>query len=236
MKNPEIEVCIEQPATAKLAGLFNANRVELCSALDLGGLTPSFGLIEACRAIDGPEVYAMIRPRPGNFCYDSDEISIMKKDIIAAKKAGAHGVVFGCLLQNNTIDESSTSLLLDVARSHELGTTFHRAFDFVPDVETALLQLINIGINRILTSGTKAKAIDGVEVLKKLVSLSDGRIDIMAGSGINAGNVLEILETGVQAVHFTSKKPLETSDELNMGKQYIPDQEKIKKIIHAISK
>ncbi len=236
MKNPEIEVCIEQPATAKLAGQFNATRVELCSALDLGGLTPSFGLIEACRALEGPEVYAMIRPRPGNFCYDSGEITVMTKDIIAAKKAGAHGVVFGCLLQDNTIDEASTRLLLDVARSNDLGTTFHRAFDFVPDTETALLQLIDIGINRILTSGTKAKAIDGIEVLKKLVSLADGRIDIMAGSGVNADNVLQILETGVQAVHFTSKKPLDAADELNMGKQYIPDREKFKKIIHAITK
>lgn len=235
MKNPEIEVCIEQPQTASLAGQFNATRVELCSALDLGGLTPSFGLIKTCRALNGPEVYVMIRPRPGNFCYDTHEISVMTKDIIAAKDAGAHGVVFGCLTQDNAIDVSSTRQLFDVSRSLNLGTTFHRAFDFVSNPETALLQLIDIGIERILTSGTKAKAIDGVQVLKNLVSLSEGKIDIMAGSGINADNVREILETGVQAVHFTSKKAVTADDELNMGIQYIPDPEKIKNIIHAIS-
>ncbi len=231
----EIEICIEQIHTARIAGEYDVQRVELCSALDMGGLTPSFGLIEACSMVDNIQVFAMIRPRAGNFVYDKQEVNIMARDIRAAKNAGADGVVFGCLLPDNQLDLKSTQYLFDIARSLDLGTTFHRAFDFVPSPQVTLNQLIDIGMDRILTSGTKARAIEGEEVIKKLVKLSEGRIDIMAGSGVNAQNAAQLVDTGVQAIHFTARKPLSLEDPLKMGLKYIPDPDKIKNILHAIA-
>jgi copper homeostasis protein len=133
------------------------------------------------------------------------------------------------------MDLKSTQYLFNIARSLDLGTTFHRAFDFVPSPEASLNQLIDIGFDRILTSGTKPKAIEGEEVIRSLVKLSGGRIDIMAGSGVNAQNAPQLVDTGVQAIHFTARKPLSLDDPLNMGLNYTPDTDKIKKILHAIA-
>ena len=235
MLKTEIEVCIEDPDTAELAAQYGANRVELCSALDLGGLTPSAGLIEACVAVQGPEVFAMIRPRGGDFTYSSREVDSMARDIEAAQKAGAGGVVFGCLHDDHRLDMKTNKHLIDIAHSMNMGTTFHRAFDFTPDPESTLEKLIELGFDRLLTSGTRKTAIEGIETIRKLVKIANGRIDIMAGSGVNDRNAAELLTTGIQAIHFTARTALTTKDPLDMGIRYVPDPEKIKKIIHAIA-
>lgn len=236
MKRTEIEICIEQPATAVIAHQLGADRVELCSALDLGGLTPSYGLIEACTGFQGLEVFVMIRPRPGNFVYNAREIEVMIRDIHAAKEAGAHGVVFGCLMEDNNLDIDNTRRLYETAVSYGLGTTFHRAFDFVVNPRHSLEKLMDIGLDRILTSGTKPKAFEGLNLIQNMVELSGDKIDIMAGSGINHENARQIMETGVHALHFTARKTENKVDKLNMGLRYQPDPEKIKKILHVIAK
>jgi copper homeostasis protein len=235
MMKVEIEICIEQLHTAQIAGEFKVNRVELCSALDLGGLTPSFGMTQACSDIENIQVFSMIRPRGGDFVYDEREINIMAQDIRAAKKAGADGVVFGCLLPDNRIDLKNTRFLFEIAHSLNLGTTFHRAFDFVPSPQESLTHLISIGFDRILTSGTKATAIEGEEIIRNLVNISKGRIDIMAGSGVNPHNVTQIVDTGVQAIHFTARRAIKYHDTLNMGLKYTSDSDKIKNILHEIA-
>lgn len=230
----EIEVCVEKIETALAANKFGANRIELCNALDLGGLTPSIGIIESCSENCSLDIYSMIRPRGGRFDYTPDEIKIMLKDIKAAKDAGADGVVFGCLNNDFTIDKYQNQILFDQAKSLNLGVTFHRAFDRVINPEEALEFLINLGVDRILTSGQKTTAIEGLENIKHFVNKSNGKIKIMAGSGVNTSNVRELIQTNVDAIHFTSRKEIPLEDSLNMGKEYEPDITKIKTIVELI--
>ena len=231
----EIEICLEEPETAVLADQSGAKRIELCSALDLGGLTPSFGLIQTCVTQCDLEVFVMIRPRGGDFVYSAEELAIMEADLVAAKNAGAHGVVFGCLTEKNELDLAANRTLIQKSKELGLGTTFHRAFDFCTQPEKSLFDLIDMGFDRLLTSGQKPRAIDGIDLIKKRVRIAEDRIQIMAGSGVNAENAFMLSATGIHAIHFTARKPVSLEDPLNMGLKYIPDPEKIKQIIHAIS-
>lgn len=234
MKKVEIEICLEEVDIAILADQSGAKRIELCSALDLGGLTPSFGLIQTCVAHCDLDVFVMIRPRGGDFVYSPEELTVMEQDLVAAKNAGAHGVVFGCLTEKNELDLAANRTLIKKAKELGLGTTFHRAFDFCSQPEKSLLNLIDIGFDRLLTSGQKPRAIDGIDLIKKLVVLAEDRIQVMAGSGVNPENASILSASGIQAIHFTARKPVNLEDPLNMGLKYIPDPEKIKQIIHAI--
>jgi copper homeostasis protein len=221
----KLEACIETLAEAKLAAAYNLNRVELCSALDLGGLTPTAALISACAEVI--EVHAMIRPRGGDFCYAPDEVALMLSEIEDAKKAGAVGVVFGCLDAENQLDVEATKILTQKAKQHGLQSTFHRAIDFVPDQESVLEKLIVLGINRVLTSGGKPTAIAGLEEIARLVKTANGRIEIMAGSGVNASNAAALKTSGVDALHFSIRKPTGSVLPLGMGANYGLDEEKI---------
>ena len=199
----QVEVCafsIESCLNAQRAG---AHRVELCGGLYEGGTTPSYGLIERARAVLSIHLYVMIRPRGGDFCYDEDELAVMRSDIQVAKKLGADGVVFGILLPNGEVDVHRTAELAELAKP--MGVTFHRAFDMAIDPFEALEAVIQTGEKRILTSGQQNTAPEGQDLIQQLTQKAAGRIEIMAGSGVNAGNALLLAKTGVQALHLTGK-------------------------------
>lgn len=199
----QVEVCafsIESCLNAQQAG---ATRIELCGGLYEGGTTPSYGLIKRAREVTTLQLYVMIRPRGGDFCYDDEEFLVMKQDIELAKELGADGVVFGLLLPTGEVDEVRTAELVALAKP--LQVTFHRAFDVAKDPFEALEAVIRTGAVRILTSGQENSALDGAELLTQLAKKAAGRIDLMAGSGVNVMNAVQLAQTGVQALHLTGK-------------------------------
>ncbi len=222
------EICTDSLDGAKMADKCKIKRIELCSALSVGGLTPSPSLTAKCASIKTLETHVMIRPREGNFVYSAAEIEIMLKDIQFQAEAGAKGVVFGCLTTENTIDIQQNITLVEEARKYKLQCTFHRAFDFVASHIEALESLINIGFNRILTSGGKPTAHEGIELIEQLIEKANGEIEIMAGSGVNPANAVELASTGISALHFTAHHI--TTYQLGMGASTSPNKEKIQSI------
>ncbi|MBL4709402.1 MAG: copper homeostasis protein CutC [Flavobacteriales bacterium] len=225
------EVCIDSYEGALLAKEHEVKRVELCSALSVGGLTPSIALAKKCSEIEGLEVHAMVRSLEGNFVYSDAVIELLKQDIESLAAVGISGVVFGCLSPNHEIDIPSNKALLDFSKNMNLEVTFHRAFDYVPNPITSLEQIIQLGFDRILTSGTKPRAIEGIETIIQLVKTANGRIQIMAGSGVSSDHAIDLASTGIDALHFTSHQFVSQTDELGMGKRSIPDPQKIESII-----
>ena len=204
MKYPELEICVfsvESAVTAQKAG---ADRVELCSGFTEGGLTPSAGAIRMVRKLLNIECYVMIRPRGGDFCYTDLEFDQMHRDIEFAKSCGVDGVVLGVLQPNGHVNITRTREL--VQHAAPLKVTFHRAFDLAVNPFRALDDLVICGCHRVLTSGQKATAVEGLDTIKKIVSYAAGRMDIMAGSGVNPENAHKFVEAGVQALHFSAKK------------------------------
>jgi copper homeostasis protein len=224
-----LEVCVDSFEGAQLAERFGANRIELCSGLSVGGLTPSNGLTAKCAEII--ELHAILRNREGDFVYSPRSIKIMLDDIDSFAQSGANGIVFGCLTGQNQIDIEANTTLVQEAKILGLETTFHRAFDYCKDPKKSLETIIDLGFDRLLTSGKQPTAIEGIELIRKLVSWADGRIEIMAGSGVNASNALELIEAGVDAIHFTSHTFANSKDSFGMGSKSIPDEEKIASII-----
>jgi copper homeostasis protein len=231
----QLEVCIETLQEAKLAEQYKCNRIEVCSALDLGGLTPSYGLIHACTNLQNIDSHILIRPRAGNFVYSNSELILIKEDIKIAAEAGAKGVVFGCLDSNNNVDSKSCELLLQFAKGHQLQTTFHRAVDFTKNYQKAIQIIIDLGFDRILTSGQEETALKGIHTIQSAINVYSKQIEIMAGSGINAKNVSFFKETGLAAIHFSIRKKNKTQSELDMGTYNQPDEEKLKQIIQKIN-
>lgn len=212
-----LEVCIESLAAAHTAHRNGADRLEICSALGLGGLTPSIGLVSAIQhSLDIPSM-VMIRPRHGDFHYSLGEWTQMEQTIHLVKELGVKGVVFGCLHEDNRLDISSNALLVKAAEGMEI--TFHRAFDLVPNPQEAMESLIGLGITRILTSGQAATAWEGRELIRQLVEQADGRISILPGAGISGENVAELIDyTGVTEVHSSgSEKRFSTQERLLPG-------------------
>lgn len=195
-----VEVCVDSAASAVAAQRGGASRVELCSSLSEGGITPSAGLMEITRAAISIPIQVMIRPRAGDFCYDEDEFRVMRNDIELAKKIGADGIVVGILDQDGSIDVRRTRQLVDLSRP--LAVTFHRGFDMTLDLLRALEDVCQTGADRILTSGGEQTAAEGSTAIGQLVQRAAGRIVIMAGSGINAENAPSLVErTGVKEIH-----------------------------------
>jgi len=198
-------------AVDSITGLDNAvrggaQRIELCAALDIGGLTPTIGLMAVAAEAPVP-VYAMIRPRAGHFVFDAREEEVMLADIQAARSVGLAGVVVGASLTDNRLDTEMLARLIAVAE--DLGVTLHRAFDLVPDMDAALEQAVELGFERILSSGGQPKAMDGADVLKRLVEKAGDRLSVMPGSGIRAGNVREIVaRSGAREVHASGREAL----------------------------
>jgi len=229
-----IEFCIQSYEEMLATKRYGAKRVELCSALSVGGLTPSGGMMKACNKIEGVEVHVLIRPRTGGFCYSDDEFEIMKSDIKVAHREGSDGVVFGILNEQNEIDLERNQVLLDLAKSLKMEATFHRAFDFVKEPLMALDQLIEMGFSRILTSGQKPTAIEGIELIDELTKQARGRIEIMAGSGVNGSNAAQIKNTGIDALHFTIGKSIASDDHFGMGSLSQVDTRKIELIVETL--
>lgn len=200
MTEPFLEVCVETIESAIIAERGGAHRIELCSALSEGGLTPSYGFLrKVCQELTIP-VFPMIRPRGGDFFYSNDEFDIMKEDIQQAKAMGVQGVVFGLLRQDSTVDIERTSELVHLARP--LKVTFHRAFDLTEDLSEALEDVIATGADTLLTSGGHAKITGGIKVADKLFQQAKGRIQILIGSGISTRNVRSLAEaTSIRNFH-----------------------------------
>lgn len=228
----ELEACVEHIEEAKLAAYFKLDRVELCQGLDLGGLTPTYASIENCAKYI--KVHALLRPRPGNFIYSAIELKWMVSELKNIKKAGAYGVVWGCLDENDQIDLNANMTLMKWAKRLNLVTTFHRAFDAIEHKEKALESLSNMGFDRILTSGGKSKIDENLEILEDLVSWKDERLEIMAGGGIDESNASKIKETGVDAIHFSINKKVEGEDLIGMGSNSRPDTDKLEKILRSL--
>jgi len=199
-----LEICADSVESALAAELGGAHRIELCGSLLEGGVTPSSGLISAVRSKIGIELYVMVRPRGGDFCYGPEEFETMERDVLTAKQLGAQGIVFGILRDDGSVDIRRTRHLVEIARP--LKATFHRAFDMSRDLEKSLEDLIMAGADRILTSGGEQKVEDGMSALARLVVNAKERIAVMAGGGITESNVHRILEgTGVREIHASVK-------------------------------
>ena len=211
--NIDLEICCGDLLSVFEAKKGGAKRIELCSGLSEGGLTPSISMIERAVGSGIPQVNILIRPRRGDFYYSSEEISLIKSDITHAVRAGAGGVVIGALTPSGDVDTEVMKRLIEAAKSEREDThiTFHRAFDLSNDYSKALEEIIKLGCDTLLTSGMAPNAFGGIETLKKLVSQAEGRISIMAGGGINTSNILEIIrQTGVKTVHTTARKFLQS--------------------------
>ena len=196
------EVCVASTAGARVAALGGADRIELCAALELGGITPSAGLIEA--TVDLIDTHVLIRPRAGDFVYGKDEIRVMAKDVEHAIDKGAVSVVIGALTADGDIDLPAMTRLLNAAG--DVPVTFHRAFDSTRDPLAALDDLLELGIDRLLTSGARPTAAEGVEAIAEYVRRCGDDLMILAGSGITPDNAARIVATtGVQEIHFSAR-------------------------------
>lgn len=197
------ELCAYSVDACRIAARLGVDRVELCASPAEGGVTPSMATIERVAKIEGIDVSVMIRPRGGDFLYSDDEFETMLRDIAYAREAGATGVVFGILTADGKVDVERTRQLVEASKGME--TTFHRAVDMTEDYEAAVEAVIAAGCNRILTSGSYDKAIDGIANIRRAVEIAKGRIEIMAGSGVVAANAKQLAAVGVDALHFSAK-------------------------------
>jgi copper homeostasis protein len=223
-----VEACVDSLRSAREAAAGGAGRLELCQNLTEGGTTPSWGLLAEVREQVALPLHVLIRPRGGDFLYTGDETAVMLRDIAAARGLGADGVVLGALDPEGRVDSATLRRLLDVARP--AAVTFHRAFDLGRDAAGALEALCALGIERVLTSGQAANAEAGIPRLAELVVRAAGRIEILAGGGIQPGNAVRIVrETGVREIHVRASRATESAmgfrrAEVYMGKRYEPDE------------
>ena len=205
-----IEVCANSAQSCVEAEAGGAARVELCAAIPEGGTTPSYGEIMMARKLTHRiDIHVLIRPRAGDFLYTEAEVGAMLHDIEAAQSLRVQGVVLGCLTPDGDIDEPLLDRLIAAARP--LSITFHRAFDVCRDPHHALESLIRHGIDRVLTSGQEATAVQGIPLLRDLVQQAGGRIIIMPGCGVRANNIARIeAETGAQEFHTSARRIIES--------------------------
>jgi copper homeostasis protein len=201
MPNPiALEICVESVEHAVAAARGGAQRIELCSDLSSGGITPSAGLMQTTRRHVSVPIHILIRPRAGDFYYSDREVEVMRDDIQAAKQAGMNGLVLGIMRDNTRIDVERTKMLVEFARP--LPVTFHRAFDLAKNAVTALEEVIQTGASRILTSGNQQRATDALAILARLVQSAGNRILIMPCGGINSTNITRIVRaTSAPEIH-----------------------------------
>ncbi|MBQ4347892.1 MAG: copper homeostasis protein CutC [Firmicutes bacterium] len=245
MNNIKLEVCCGSAEDVFAAAKAGADRVELNSALFLGGLTPSPGTVRLAKKAGIP-IMVMIRPREGGFCYSDSEISTMLEDIAVFSAEDIDGFVFGVLNPDGTVNREKNALLIKACGDKE--KVFHRAIDVVPDWTAALDILIELGFDRVLTSGQAANAIAGAETIGEMVKYSNGRIEILPGGGIRPGNAAELLsKTGCTQLHSScsslrSDKTCSANPNISFrgsnGEDMYPscDEDKIHKLLSAIGR
>ncbi len=216
-----LEICAGDIDSVIAAAKGGAERVELCSALSDGGITPSIGFIKQALKVDGLKVHVLIRPRGGDFLYTKEEIAMMIDDIATCRELGVHGVVIGALTADGDIDFEACKRMVEVAGN--MNITFHRAFDLCKDPIKSINQIIELGCNRLLTSGQAASAEAGVELLHKLVEYANGRIVILAGGGVTPTNAAKILQqSGTNEIHASARSTVQSNmkyrlDGVSMG-------------------
>jgi copper homeostasis protein len=200
-----LEVIVSSLDDARAAATGGADRFELCSALALGGLTPSLGTLALIKQQSEIPVMFMVRPREGGMAYTPGELGVMERDAELALEAGANGLVFGFLTPDGDVDVAETRAFLRRCSRVAPGRqwVFHRAYDVVRDPEVALEQLIDLGVTRVLTSGRGKTAMDGLDELRRTVEQADGRIEVLPGGGIRPANLGQVLATGVDQVHLS---------------------------------
>ncbi|MFB9862479.1 copper homeostasis protein CutC [Rufibacter immobilis] len=237
-----LEICVDSVASAVAAEQGGAQRIELCDYLACGGTTPSAGMISLVREKISIPIHVLIRPRRGDFLYSKEEMEIMKRDIRVCQEVGADGVVIGLLTKHGDIDIAQTEELINVAGS--LRVTFHRAFDLARNPLEALDQLLQLNIDRLLTSGQQETALQGVSLLKELQVQAGEKMKIMPGGGVTPENVKEIIQsTGVNEVHASVRRrvqgemvfrkdypPMSGNSPLSEFEQMIADVEQVSKI------
>ncbi len=202
----KVEICANSFESAKAAQDAGADRIELCTELSVGGLTPSLGLIEkVILELDIP-VHVLIRPRSSYFTYSEEDFDVMLRDITFCSEIGCAGIVSGILDHHLEIDIRRTAQLIEACKGMEF--TFHRAFDWVQDPIEEFKKLMDLKVDRLLSSGLKPMAVEGIALLKQLRDMSKGKIEIMPGGGINIKNALTFKEAGFESIHLsaTSKR------------------------------
>lgn len=207
-----IEICVESPAGVRAAIAGGATRIELCAALEVGGLTPSIGLMERAHALAraaGIPVFAMVRPRPGDFAYDADDLALAIRDARALVDAGADGLVFGTCADGRVAGEPARAWIDAVRAAHgALPCTFHRAIDLTEDPVAAAEIVADLGFDRILTSGGAAVAADGVATIAAMVARVGDRLRVMAGSGVSPQTIPKLAAAGIREFHASASRPV----------------------------
>lgn len=228
-----IQSCI----TAQQCG---ADRIELCASPAEGGITPPYSQIVQARKVLQIPFFVMIRPRGGDFLFSDMEFQMMLWDIKVCRNAGADGIVTGVLTENGYVDVDRCSRLVEAA--YPMGVTFHRAFDRVRDYKRSIRDVINTGCERILTSGLHPSCMEGLEILKDLVSLASGDISIMPGSGVRSSNIRQIVaSTGATEIHSSASVKVDSqmkfvNDQIKESLQHVEASgEEIEKMIHQLS-
>ena len=222
----KFEICANSVASCIAAQEGGADRVELCAGIPEGGTTPSFGMIRNARECIDIALNVIIRPRGGDFLYTETELREMVYDIQAAKELGADGLVFGCLRPDGSVDMAAMKVLMEAAG--DTPVTFHRAFDHTSDPFKALEDIISLGCVRILTSGCRPTALEGAELLARLVEKAADRIIIMPGCGVREGNIAEIARlSGAREFHFSARESVQSgmffrNPEVAMGSEDDP--------------
>ena len=239
-----VEVCVDSVDSAIAAERGGAHRVELCSGLIEGGVTPSAGLIATARQKISIGLHVIIRPRGGDFSYSDDEFATLQRDVLMAKQLAADGVVFGMLDLDGKVDVPRTRQLVDLARP--LKVTFHRAFDMSVDLRRSVEHVVETGADRILTSGGAQTALEGAATLRNLVQAAAGRVIIMACGGIDDQNVKAIVDkTRIGEIHVGLKTPIASpmrfrNENISMGmlrgreyERFIVLEDRVRRLLQA---
>ena len=240
-----LEICASDIDSVRAASLGEADRIELCSALSEGGLTPSIGMVEEALTIPGIKINVLIRPRSGDFVYSEPELRVMIRDIENCRKLGVNGVVFGALRPDGDIDTEACRRMAEAAGGMHM--TFHRAFDMCRNPRKAVREIQELGFDRILTSGQEVSAMAGAALIRDL-QLEFPDMTVIAAGGVIPGNVTEIVSiSGVREIHASAKKSVESSmtfrrKSVSMGKtgmdEYVrqtSDTETIRQIMARLS-
>lgn len=242
-----LEICCGSYEDALAAYRGGAKRIELNSALHLGGLTPSLGALRLTKKNTDLKIITMVRPRGAGFHYSAADFETMKIDAELMMENGADGIAFGCLDEKGNIDEAQTQAIIDIVKKYDGEVVFHRAFDCVSDPYQSIEKLIEMGVDRILTSGLKAKAMAGIDLIADLQKKYGDKIELLAGSGMNASNAKEMMDkTGISQVHSSCKgwlcDPTTTGEEVSYSYAAEPhendydvvDVELVKKLVASV--